>query len=193
MSKVASCVRAGCFHSTDDHKMSTGRCTIVSCACASFLASRETLPKSPEANESPPAHATTQATPPRAPKRETMPSERPAYTKVFRLPHQLEDGSTGVMRLYFTVGLYDDGRPGEVFVKADKAGTIASGALDAVAIFMSMCLQAGVPLKDVVDKIKGMRFPPYGFTGDPEVKSCTSPLDLLARWLEFKFLPKETP
>jgi ribonucleoside-diphosphate reductase alpha chain len=120
-----------------------------------------------------------------------MPPERASYTKVFRLPYQHKDGSTDIMKFYFTVGLYDDGRVGEVFIKADKVGTLASGALDAVAIYLSMLLQAGTPLEEVLAKIKGTRFPPAGFTGEADVKNCTSPLDLLARWLEHKFLPKE--
>lgn len=125
------------------------------------------------------------------PKRESMPATRRSITKKFKLAYVHKDGTPDVMKFYFTVGMYDDGRPGEVFVHADKTGTLASGALDAVAIMMSVALQHGVPLDVLTEKLKGMRFNPSGFTGgDPEIPSCTSPLDLLARWLELKFPPQ---
>lgn len=170
--------------------------TCTECAtCAGFTRDSNTdaAPATPEANVSSEGAMTTHTPAQRTPQRERMPVERASYTKKFRLNYQHTDGRRDVMKLYFTAGLYDDGRVGEVFVKADKAGTLASGALDAAAIFMSMCLQAGAPLREVVDKVKGTRFPPAGFTGDSDVPNCTSPLDLLARWLEHRFIPKENP
>lgn len=91
------------------------------------------------------------------------------------------------MRLYFTVSTYADGRPGEIFVKADRTGTLASGALDAVATLFSMLLQYGVPLDEIASKLRYTRYAPAGFTGDAEFPRCTSPLDLLAQWLQRKF------
>ena len=121
--------------------------------------------------------------------RDRLPTERRAITRVFRLAYTHKDGTPGIMQFYFSVGLYDDGRVGEVFLKADKTGTLASGALDAVAMMISMMLQYGVPLGDIVPKLRGIRFEPSGFTKDPEIPSCSSPLDLLAQWLAKKFLP----
>lgn len=91
------------------------------------------------------------------------------------------------MRLYFTVSTYADGRPGEIFVKADRTGTLASGALDAAATMVSMLLQYGVPLGEIISKLRHTRYEPAGFTGDQEFPRCTSPLDLLAQWLQRKF------
>lgn len=121
--------------------------------------------------------------------RERLPTERRSITRVFRLAHTHRDGTTDLMRFYFTVGMYDDGRAGEVFIRADKTGTLAAGALDAVAMMMSMLLQYGVPLADILPKLRGIRFAPYGFTQDAEIPSCSSAIDLLSQWLSKRFLP----
>lgn len=123
------------------------------------------------------------------PTRERLPSERKSITRTFRLAYKHSDGRPDMMRFYFTAGCYDDGRVGEVFVKADKIGTLASGALDAVCIMMSMLLQHGVPLAEILPKLRHTRFDPSGFTKDPDIPSCSSALDLLAAWLAKKFLP----
>ncbi len=119
--------------------------------------------------------------------RERLPLERRSITKSWRLAHEREDGSIGVMKLYFIASVYPDGRPGEVFVKADKAGSTVSGALDGAAIMVSLLLQHGVPLGAITSKLRGTKFPPSGFTKDPQVPSCGSPLDLLAQWLDLTF------
>lgn len=123
--------------------------------------------------------------------RRRLPDERSSLNRAFRLAYQHRDGTPDVMHLYFTVGLYEDGTPGEIFVKADKTGTLASGALDAAAVMMSVLLQYGVPLHEVLAKVRHTRYPPSGWTKDPEFPSCTSPLDLLAQWLLKKFPPEE--
>ncbi len=125
--------------------------------------------------------------------RERLPAERNSVTRVFRLVHFHKDGSQDQIHFYFTVGFYADGRVGEIFIKGDKTGSLASGALDQVGIMASMLLQNGIPLSVIIEKFKGTRYPPNGFTQDAEVPNCTSPVDLLARWLEFKFIPKEKP
>jgi ribonucleoside-diphosphate reductase alpha chain len=121
-------------------------------------------------------------------KREYLPVERRSITHVFRLAYLHSDGRPDLMKFYFTVGLFDDGRPGEVFIKADKSGSLASGALEAVGVMISMLLQHGVPLESILGKLRHTRYPPDGFTKDPTVPSCSSPLDLLAQWLGQKFL-----
>lgn len=134
-------------------------------------------------------------------KRERLPDERNGGTHGFRLKStregvacmkcgHVEQPAPETVRFYFTVNTYPDGRPGEVFVRADKQGTLASGALDVLGIIISLALQHGVPLKTIVAKMKDTRFPPASFTGDELVPNCSSPLDLLARYLEAKFLPK---
>lgn len=125
-----------------------------------------------------------------APVRERLPDDRTSSTRRFRLRYTHKDGTPDTMRLYFTAGLYPDGRVGEVFVKADKTGTLASGSMDCVAVMMSMMLQYGVPLEEVCKKLRHTRFGPGGWTGDAEFPSCSSPLDLLAQWLMKKWGPK---
>jgi ribonucleoside-diphosphate reductase alpha chain len=115
---------------------------------------------------------------------------RSAVTRKFQLAYTREDGAPGIMKFYFTVGLYEDGRPGEIFIKADRSGTLASGALEGVAIMMSLGLQYGIPMEVLVDKLRGTRFDPSGFTKVQDIPNCTSPLDLLARWLISRFPSK---
>lgn len=129
--------------------------------------------------------------------RERLPDERQSLTRKFKLQrsmktktcpscqHRWEEPGTE-MRIYVTSSTYPDGRIGEVFIKADKAGTLASGALDAVAIAISVGLQYGVPLVAYTSKLVGTRFEPSGFTRDKDFPSCTSVLDLVARWLDHK-------
>lgn len=119
--------------------------------------------------------------------RQRLPPERHSITKCFRLAYTHRDGTPDTMRLYVTVGLYDDGRPGEVFIKIDRMGTLAHGALDATATMISLLLQYGVPLPVVTGKLRHTRYEPAGFTKDAEFPSCTSALDLVAQWLDKRF------
>jgi len=117
-----------------------------------------------------------------------LPNERYALTRDFKLPYTHKDGSIDTMKFFFTAGLYEDGRLGEVFAKADKQGTLVGGLMDNVCINMSIGLQFGIPLDVFLQKMKGTRFPPSGFTKDAQFHSCSSPLDLLAQWLEKLFM-----
>jgi hypothetical protein len=96
-----------------------------------------------------------------------------------------------LMKIYFNVGLYEDGRPGEIFIKADRSGSLASGALDATATIMSIALQHGVDLHTLLDKLRHTRFEPNGYTRDAEFPYVTSALDALAQWLGKKFPRQE--
>jgi ribonucleoside-diphosphate reductase alpha chain len=118
----------------------------------------------------------------RGPTRERLPEERNGVTKVFRI----QDGSK-TMKVYITPNTYPNGKIGEVFLKVDKQGHLASGALDAVATCMSVGLQYGIPLESFTSKLRAMRFDPAGFTGDTEFPTCSSVLDLVARFLEARF------
>ena len=130
-------------------------------------------------------------------KRESLPVTRAAITKKFelieRVPEEtlpngtVRESYTRPLSIYFTVGCYPDGRMGELFIKTDRAGSFVSGALEGVAIQISLALQHGIDLHVLIDKLRGMKFAPDGFTGDPDVPSCTSVLDLLAKWLMLKF------
>jgi ribonucleoside-diphosphate reductase alpha chain len=112
------------------------------------------------------------------PMREYLPDERKSITHKFRVGDQ--EG-------YITVGLYDDGRPGEIFVKINKEGSTVSGLGDAVAKLASIALQYGVPLNELAPKMRNTRFEPYGPTGNPQVPWATSVIDYIFHWLQVRF------
>lgn len=116
------------------------------------------------------------------PMRRKLPDERKAITHKFQIGNQ--EG-------YFTVGLYDDGSPGELFVVMNKEGSIASGLMDSFATAVSIGLQYGVPLRVLVDKFAHTRFEPSGVTNNPEIRMARSIMDYIFRWLALKFLPDE--
>jgi ribonucleoside-diphosphate reductase alpha chain len=122
-----------------------------------------------------------------SPHRTRLPVERQSITRTFRIRYKHKDGTDDIMHIYITAGAFSDGRPGEVFIKADRMGTMARGALDATATMISLLLQYGVPLEVVTGKLRNTRYEPAGFTGDDEFKTCTSVLDLVAQWLDKRF------
>jgi len=110
--------------------------------------------------------------------------------------HEPETPPAGLqdVKIYIQVGLYPDtGKPGEIFLKADKMGSTISGLLDALSMSISVALQAGVPLEWFVEKMKNLQFEPAGTTNIPGIRKATSIVDGLARWLEIKFLPPPQP
>jgi len=111
--------------------------------------------------------------------REKMPVERASVTHKF---------SVGGHEGYITVGMYDDGRPGEVFIKMSKEGSTLSGVMDGLALTLSIGLQYGVPLKVFVDKLVNTRFEPSGITANPNIRFVSSVLDYIARWLGGRFI-----
>lgn len=94
---------------------------------------------------------------------------------------------------YVTVGLYENGMPGEIFVRMAKEGSTISGLMDSFATAISLALQHGVPLKLLVDKFSHTRFEPSGWTGNPDISRASSIMDYLFRWLGGKFLPTRPP
>ena len=114
--------------------------------------------------------------------RRRLPDERRSITHKF---------SIGGHEGYMTVGMYDDGTPGELFVTMAKEGSVVSGLMDNFATMISMSLQYGVPLKVLADKFSHTRFEPSGFTGNPEIPIAKSITDYIFRWLALKFLPAE--
>jgi ribonucleoside-diphosphate reductase alpha chain len=111
--------------------------------------------------------------------REKMPVERASVTHKF---------SVGGHEGYITVGMYEDGRPGEVFIKMAKEGSTLSGVMDGLALTISLGLQYGVPLKVFVDKLVNTRFEPSGITPNPNIRFVSSVLDYIARWLGGRFI-----
>ncbi len=114
--------------------------------------------------------------------RRRLPDERTAITHKFSIA-----GHEG----YITVGLYEDGQPGEVFITMSKEGSTISGLMDAYATSISMALQYGVPLRVLVEKFSHMRFEPSGFTNNRDIPMAKSICDYLFRWLSKKFIPNE--
>jgi ribonucleoside-diphosphate reductase alpha chain len=92
---------------------------------------------------------------------------------------------------YLTVGLYDNGQPGEIFITMAKEGSTVSGLMDSFATAVSLALQYGVPLKVLCDKFSHTRFEPSGWTPNPEIRYAKSVMDYIFRWLALKFLPRD--
>jgi ribonucleoside-diphosphate reductase alpha chain len=113
--------------------------------------------------------------------RHKLPDERQAITHKFSIA-----GHEG----YLTVGMYEDGSPGELFVVMAKEGSTISGLMDSFATAISLSLQYGVPLKVLVDKFSHTRFEPSGFTGNRDIPIAKSITDYIVRWMELKFLGK---
>ena len=112
-------------------------------------------------------------------RRHKLPSERNSITHKF---------SIGGHEGYLTVGKYEDGAPGEIFIKMAKEGSTLSGIMDAFALSVSIALQYGVPLRALVDKFVNSRFEPSGYTGNPDIRYAKSIVDYIGRWLGAKFI-----
>jgi ribonucleoside-diphosphate reductase alpha chain len=118
----------------------------------------------------------------RTPMRRKLPDERQAITHKFDIA-----GHEG----YITVGLFEDGMPGEIFLVMAKEGSTISGFADAFAQAISYALQYGVPLQALVDKFSHVRFEPSGMTRNPDVRFAKSIVDYIFRWMASKFLSAE--
>ncbi len=117
-----------------------------------------------------------------APRRQRLPDERRSITHKFDI-----GGHEG----YITVGLYENGQPGELFLTMAKEGSTISGFADAFAQAISYALQYGVPLQDLVDKFSHVRFEPAGMTKNPDIRFAKSIVDYIFRWMAVKFLSPE--
>jgi ribonucleoside-diphosphate reductase alpha chain len=115
----------------------------------------------------------------RRPMRRKLPDERLSITHKFSIA-----GHEG----YITVGMYEDGTPGEIFLTMSKEGSTISGLMDSFATAISLALQYGVPLQTLVDKFSHSRFEPSGVTNNPDVRFAKSIMDYIFRWLGLKFL-----
>ena len=114
------------------------------------------------------------------PRRERLPDTRQSVTHKFNI-----SGHEG----YVTVGLYPDGRPGELFITMAKEGSTIGGLMDCFGTAVSMSLQYGVPLEVYVNKFSHTRFEPWGYTKNPDIKIAKSVVDYIFRWLGITFLP----
>src|SRR5215470_589612 len=119
---------------------------------------------------------------PARPFRRKLPDERQAITHKF---------SVGGHEGYLTVGLYNDGLPGEIFITMAKEGSTVSGLMDSFATAVSLALQYGVPLKVLCDKFSHTRFEPSGWSSNQEIGYAKSLMDYIFRWRALKFLPRD--
>jgi ribonucleoside-diphosphate reductase alpha chain len=113
------------------------------------------------------------------PVRHRMPDTRNSMTHRFEIA-----GHEG----YITVGLYEDGQPGELFITMSKEGSTIGGLMDTVGTLTSIALQYGVPLESLVKKFAYQRFEPSGFTKNPDIRHATSITDYVFRWLACQFI-----
>jgi ribonucleoside-diphosphate reductase alpha chain len=114
------------------------------------------------------------------PLRRRLPDTRSAKTHKFDVA-----GHEG----YITVGLYDDGQPGEVFIRIAKEGSTIGGLMDTIATLVSVSLQYGVPVESLVRKFEHVRFEPSGMTRNLEIPIAKSLVDYIFRWLAMEFVP----
>jgi ribonucleoside-diphosphate reductase alpha chain len=115
---------------------------------------------------------------PGGPYRERLEDTREAVTHKFNV-----GGQEG----YVTVGLYDDGRPGELFVQMSKEGSTMGGLMDTIGTLTSIALQYGVPLETLIEKFSHQRFEPHGYTSNPKIRSASSIIDYIFRWMGSEF------
>jgi hypothetical protein len=88
---------------------------------------------------------------------------------------------------YLTIGLFENGQPGEIFIKMSKEGSTLSGLIQGFCRAFSLALQYGLTVQDAVDRFRGMRFDPMGPTNNPDIPEALSILDYVARYLELHF------
>ena len=112
------------------------------------------------------------------PYRERLTDTRRAVTHKFNV-----GGQEG----YVTVGIYDDGRPGELFVQMSKEGSTMGGLMDTIGTLTSISLQYGVPLETLVEKFSHQRFEPHGYTSNPKIRTASSIIDYIFRWMKDEF------
>ena len=113
------------------------------------------------------------------PVRKRLPKQRTSITRKVTI---------GGHKMFLTVGLYDDGKPGELFIVMNQQGSFAAGMADSFAKMVSIGLQYGVPIETIVSQLRHMRFQPLGFTGDSDIKNASSISDFTAQWFEKMFL-----
>lgn len=119
-----------------------------------------------------------------AAERLSLPETRQSLTHKFQIM-----GHEG----YLTIGLFDNGQPGEIFIKMAKEGSTLSGLLQGFCRAFSLAIQYGLPLEEAVRRFKGMRFEPLGATSNPDIPEASSIIDYIARYLEIQFVQGGRP
>lgn len=114
--------------------------------------------------------------------RQRLPKHRQSHTHKFRIAD---------FHGFYTIGEFEDGRPGEIFIKASKQGSTLSGIFDSLSRSVSYGLQYGVPLKAFIESMVDRKFAPSGVTDDPEIRTASSPVDYIFRRLALDYLSPE--
>ncbi len=120
--------------------------------------------------------------------RERLPNTRKSLTHKFVLQHLQGNGKIVRIHLYIIVGLYPDGRPAELFFTVNKGDESLQGWCNMWAIAVSLCLQSGVTLDKLCEKFLYQDFPPHGFTENETIRSCTSIVDYVMKWMNQRFI-----
>ncbi|MBT6269120.1 MAG: hypothetical protein HOI88_02065 [Phycisphaerae bacterium] len=115
--------------------------------------------------------------------RKTLPATHNSVTHKFSV-----NGHEG----YLTIGLFEDGTPGEIFIKMSKEGSTLSGLIQGFCRAFSLAIQYGLPLQEATDRFMNMRFDPMGQTSNPKIKDATSILDYVAQFLAMEFVLSNT-
>jgi ribonucleoside-diphosphate reductase alpha chain len=110
--------------------------------------------------------------------RQSLPTTRDSITHKFQIM-----GHEG----YLTIGLFENGQPGEIFIKMAKEGSTLSGLVQGFCRAFSLALQYGLPMEEAVKRFKGMRFEPMGHTSNPDIPEALSIIDYVARYMEIHF------
>ncbi len=129
-----------------------------------------------EAN--PPEESQPENSPPMIEHRQALATTRQSVTHKF---------AVAGMEGYLTIGLYDDGRPGEIFIKMAKEGSTMKGMVQAFCRAISLAIQYGLPISEACARFKGMRFEPMGHTSNPDIPEVTSIIDYVFKYLELEF------
>jgi ribonucleoside-diphosphate reductase alpha chain len=115
--------------------------------------------------------------------RERLPDTRCSITHKFAIR-----STQGRIKGFLTIGLYPDGRPGEIFITLDSADDGFRGAARSFCTALSLCLQAGIPVDHLAKKFSYWRYEPSGFTENPDIPSCLSLTDYIGRFLTLTFV-----
>lgn len=138
------------------------------------------------------AEATGRVTVVGKPERRRLPDDREGVTRKFEILPKMGADTESATSFYISANCYPGTkRVGEIFLKCDRHGSLASGVLDALAISLSVGLQHGVPVEAYTSKFVNTRFEPSGFTGDKEYPRASSVVDLLGRWLQDHYKTEE--
>lgn len=114
--------------------------------------------------------------------------ERSALTHKFKLGVGKES-----VKVYCTPGHYTEGELGEIFLRADRQGSLVRGLMDCFATLFSIALQYGVPLERLIEKFKHVRFEPSGYSSGGQIRKASSMIDYIIQWLELKYASSEPP